>query len=231
MWENASVSPDVVIDLVSCRNEVAVPGNSWEEEGWEVSRVQIRPQVRPLSYPTDGSVTPASQPLVSFDGDRLSRILDLPVSDIRPSLWRAPTDNDESRGFGSFSLASPGNTWGAGLEGAPSSADVWRASGLDKMVCHEWQTDFSGDEYCGCFVREEVWASDQSPSRVNVAWHWEWGVFDDEPGVRLSVDVMPSAGWKGTWPRTGIHLAIPRPQHVSWLGYGRVRRMWILAKR
>ncbi|WP_216454907.1 glycoside hydrolase family 2 TIM barrel-domain containing protein [Arcanobacterium phocae] len=220
VWEHDAISPEAVIDLVSCRNEVPIPGNVWEEEGWEVSRTQVRPQVQPLRYPVGGVIEPATEPLVKLDGDRLIRILELPVADIRPSLWRAPTDNDESRGFGSFSLASPGKTFGAGLEGAPSSADLWRAAGLDKMVCHEWHTELSGDEYSGRYVREEVWASDQSQARVNVTWRWEWGVVDGEPLVRLSADVMPSASCRGSWPRTGIHFAIPRPEHVSWYGYG-----------
>lgn len=100
LWENNAISPESVINLVSRRNSIPIPGNSWEEEGWEVSRTQIRPTVSPLRYPRTEAVERATQPLVQIEGEQLIRALGLPIDDIRPSLWRAPTDNDESRGFG-----------------------------------------------------------------------------------------------------------------------------------
>lgn len=219
-WRHPSLTTKAVIDIVTTRNAVSIPGNAWEDEGWEVARTQVRPLVRPLSIPRSYRFMLAGEDLVSLENHRIVGILGLPVSGLRPSLWRAPTDNDRSDAFGSFSLASPDATNGFGIEGSVSSEQMWRRAGLDRMVCQSSQDVLVGDGRHGSLERREVWAPAQSRARLNMTWRWQWGVVEGEAVVVLSAILTPSRYWSGTWPRTGIHMEIPRPESVCWYGMG-----------
>ena len=63
---------------------------------------------------------------------RLVSLGSLPALGGEVTLWRAPTENDSLATFGSYELADPAETMGAGVDGPPS-ADRWREAGLDRL--------------------------------------------------------------------------------------------------
>ncbi|WP_287930068.1 glycoside hydrolase family 2 TIM barrel-domain containing protein [Arthrobacter sp.] len=167
-----------------------------------------RPAVRPAG-PAAGALTlgPAS-----FDTGRLVSLAGSPVDGPRLELWRAPTDNDEGAGFGSYDLADPWLNSGRGVP-APSSASRWRAAGLDRLTGRvEDVASLDG----GLRVRTRYAAAN---SRNTVAVEENWQLADGE--LWLRIDITPSSGWDMVWPRIGVRLDLPASvDGASWFGAG-----------
>ncbi|MDO5728982.1 MAG: glycoside hydrolase family 2 TIM barrel-domain containing protein [Actinomycetaceae bacterium] len=172
----------------------------WAPAGCEISRVQLVPHDSPA----------VRTPVVITESETAHK-LSLPFSGARISTWRAPTDNDRLRTFGSYTLGAPDQTAGIGVRG-PSSEEMWRETGLDRIRCHHRETKSVRINARPAMHIVEKWAPDASDRFIDTSWLWD--------GEELVVHIVPSAGWEGTWPRTGIHFDIERPDRVSWRGLG-----------
>ncbi|AQP49973.1 hypothetical protein BW733_03085 [Tessaracoccus flavescens] len=120
---------------------VTVAATPWAEEGHVVSRTQV--------HLADGATCPSvatADEAPALDGATIvfgtarfdARTGDLTeldgrqVSGPRLELWRAPTENDSLGSFPAYVDAEPDATRGRGAP-APSSAEQWRAHGLDRL--------------------------------------------------------------------------------------------------
>lgn len=143
---------------------------------------------------------------------QLVRLGDLLVGGPWLELWRAPTDNDRGSGFPSYVRADPRLTFGHGEPG-PSSAERWLQEGLDRLVHRIDQVEVSTGSLR---TRVRVSAANSGES-VELTSRWT----PTDTGIQLRVDVVPSPGWRTTWPRTGIRFALPAEvSHASWFGTG-----------
>lgn len=156
----------------------------------------------------------------------LTGLGDLEVSEHGIDLWRSPTDNDEGHGALDYEAGDPATTRGAG-GGArgPSSADRWRSRGLDRLVTTTRSVHHEGDS----LVVERRLAPAGSPLGVDTRMEWTAVHLADGPeaGWALDCRIEVSAGgdWEGTWPRVGLHLALPAGPHpeqweAEWFGQG-----------
>lgn len=148
----------------------------------------------------------------TFDhAGRLTDLGGLPVADAEVTLWRAPTENDVHQSFGSYEVGPPELTGGLGAP-APSSAARWRAAGLHALVPRLLSLDAAEDLRT---VRRL--AGPNSADFVTVDQRWAW----HDGALHLDVDVTPSHGWQVTWPRVGVHLALPAGYaDAAWFGTG-----------
>ncbi|MFF1879259.1 glycoside hydrolase family 2 TIM barrel-domain containing protein [Leifsonia sp. NPDC058230] len=144
-----------------------------------------------------------------FERGRLVGLGGRPARGPRLELWRAPTDNDEG-------------TSSTGIDGSDSSipdvssADLWRAQGLDRLTHRlvEVQNDATGLR-----TLTRVSAADSSLAVwVDTTWTFEDGELD------VRVEIEPSAGWSTVWPRVGVRFDFPDAvtgiDGVSWFGRG-----------
>lgn len=128
-------------------------------------------------------------------------------------LWRAPTENDSLGAFGSYEVGNYLATRGYGLPG-PSSADRWRAHGLDRLMRRTVAAAREGEE----FVVIERLLGAQARHGAEVTYRWR--VIDDKVGCHILVaPVQPRTDV--TWPRIGFHMLLPGSfTNAQWYGGG-----------
>ncbi|BCW04841.1 glycoside hydrolase family 2 TIM barrel-domain containing protein [Arthrobacter sp. NtRootA1] len=170
---------------------------------------------RPLSSAGRGETGTAgalSLGPAQFEDGRLVALGGLPVSGPRLELWRAPTDNDQGSGFGSYDAADPWLNNGNGVP-APSNQSVWLKAGLDRLTARVQKVVQADD---GVFVTTRYAAADNAHS---VSVDEQWQVSGGELWVRL--DIAPSSGWNMVWPRLGVRFDLPKSvDGASWFGTG-----------
>ena len=156
--------------------------------------------------------------MLDLETGLLRELAGLTVSGPSLELWRGPTDNDRSEMRGSFELAGPETTAGEGAPG-PSSETRWRGQGLDRLVTRVLSVDAGpGDGGPGSVSTYTRVGVANGARFVDVTYRW---TALDDAAVRLRVEVTPSLGWDSTWPRVGIHLALPAElSHADWFGTG-----------
>lgn len=157
----------------------------------------------------DGTVTLG--PAV-FENGRLSSLAGHPVAGPRLELWRAPTDNDEGQGRGSYDLGDPWLNDGNGVP-APPTADTWRRAGLDRLVGRRVQ---QGRTDGALTIRSTYAAADTARA---VLLEERWQLSDD--GLWLSIDIVPTGKWDIVLPRIGVRFELPENvDQVTWFGRG-----------
>ncbi|MFE4081281.1 glycoside hydrolase family 2 TIM barrel-domain containing protein [Paenarthrobacter sp. YIM B13468] len=198
---------------------------AWAPAGHVISTAQLdltapaarRPlkAPRPLSSAARGETGTAgalSLGPAQFEDGRLVALGGLPVSGPRLELWRAPTDNDQGSGFGSYDLADPWLNNGAGVP-ALSNQSVWLKAGLDRLTARVQKVVQADD---GVFVTTRYAAADNAHS---VSVDEQWQVSGGELWLRL--DIVPSSGWNMVWPRLGVRFDLPKSvDGASWFGTG-----------
>ncbi len=194
---------------------------AWAPAGHVVSRAQLsldatsraQPPVRPTQQPTisDQVLSLGEARFDALTGTLLS-LGPVPLGGPWLELWRAPTENDRLRTFGSYELADPAATRGLGLDG-PSSAERWRQVGLDRLHPRVLAVGIENDTLV---IRQRVAAAAQAAA-VEVEFRWQWSGQE----LVLTVDSQPTTGWRTTWPRIGVHVTLPTGYHdASWFGTG-----------
>lgn len=131
------------------------------------------------------------------------------------TTWRPPTDNDGGHGALDYFSVDPESTLGAGAGArGPSSAERWLAVGLDRMVPRVVRVD-SGVDHLEVTTR---WAAAGQAEGIVAEQRW---TAVDERTVEMSLRVTPDGEWIGTWPRVGLHLALPLADwSAQWFGLG-----------
>lgn len=145
---------------------------------------------------------------------RLVGLAGLAIADHGIDLWRNPTDNDNGHGALDYEAADPRRTGGAG-GGArgPSSADRWRALGLNRLQRRTLAASAEGD---ALVVHSRI-APPGLAVGIDVVQRWR----ADRASLDAEVSVVPYGEWTGTWPRLAHHLAIGlEAQRVRWYGLG-----------
>lgn len=152
----------------------------------------------------------------AHDG-RLLSLGRLPVHETGVELWRAPTDNDLGHGALDYYQVDPATSLGAGSgRRGPSSADRWRAAGVDRLVR---STSSVTVDHAGNIVVDSRTAPAGEAWGVNASVAWSAVEGDDE--VRCSVDLTPDGLGPLTWPRAAIHLELPWDDWIlDWHGLG-----------
>lgn len=182
----------------------------WARTGEEVAHAQWH-------QPRYRTPTPWVETEVEATAGEKGEKLAAPWDSLRPTFWRAPTDNDSLTTFGSYALAAPADSDGIGEPGAPSSAKMWRENGLDTMVCLKEETRSIRINGKPATRQIQTWAPPAHSHYVVVTSTW---MPNENGGVKLLVEIVPSAGWEGTWPRTGIAFEVPKPLSLTWEGMG-----------
>lgn len=202
------------------RAELAVD-TAWAPAGHVVGRTQV--QTHAVIQPMKTSI-PADAPLVTEDrigmgeavfdaqtGDLLS-LGEIAVKGPRLELWRAPTENDSLSDFPSYVDVEPIASRGLGAPG-PSSATLWRQAGLDRLQRRVLAVDVRRD---GLRILHRF-APAASRESLLLELHWKWQAGE----LLLHADAQPSNGWKGTWPRVGLHFVLPPTvARAEWFGTG-----------
>ena len=107
------------------------------------------------------------------------------------TLWRAPTENDSL---------------------TPASAERWRAIGLDRL--HVRVTGVEADDD-GITVSQRIAPAGHSRALL-ASLRWTWG-----DGLHLDLTAEPVGEWPTTWPRAGVHFALPKGyERAAWFGTG-----------
>ena len=200
---------------------VTVAATPWAEEGHVLSRTQIHLADRatcPSVATADEAPTLDGATIVfgtaRFDartGD-LTELDGRQVSGPRLELWRAPTENDSLGSFPAYVDAEPVATRGRGAP-APSSAEQWRAQGLDRLH----RRVLAVDAEPGRLVVRHRYAPAASREAVLVELTWTLRA----GALHLEATADPTMGWKGTWPRIGLHFELPADLgRVEWFGTG-----------
>ncbi|BCT74808.1 beta-galactosidase [Sinomonas cyclohexanicum] len=202
---------------------------AWAPSGHEVASSQAR-----LTVPAPRALPFASRPAggewrsavgggrlalgpAEFDDGRLVELAGLPVDGPRLELFRAPTDNDRGWFVGSYIDADPWARNANGIPGTgkpgPSSAARWAAAGLDRL---HGRVEAVAVSDAAVRVRTRYAAADQVCT-VGVEEQW---LLDSE-GLWLRVDIVPSTGWEGVWPRVGVRIGLPAEVDAArWFGLG-----------
>jgi beta-galactosidase len=210
--------------VVSASERIETPRASLEARSPGLDTVAERPTRPPESASAaDGDAARGRIQLGAavFEDGVLVELGGRPASGPRLELWRAPTDNDEGASFGSYDTEDPQVSLGHGLP-APSSADRWRAQGLDRLT-HRVLNIETGESTAGTFVRTltRTGAADNSAA-VWTATTWLLAI---DGQLTLAVDIEPSKGWTTVWPRIGIRFDLPDADGTSvdgarWFGLG-----------
>lgn len=197
-----------------------VTDTSWAAAGHVVASDQTRlsgverPEWRPSGdAPTrdGGRVHVGSLALEASSGD-IVRLGEQAVAGPRLELWRAPIENDVLSHFPSYALVEPLASRGTGGP-APSWEEQWRRSGLNRLQRRVLSVDVE-DDHVRVLHRYSPAASRESVL-VDLVWRSLDGV------MHLDVDAQPSKGWDTTWPRLGLHFALPMGvSRVEWFGTG-----------
>ena len=193
---------------------------NWADAGHVVAQEQVQllnagvPKVRLQGVAperTAGEIVLGEARFDRATGDLLS-LGGLAVTGPLLSLWRAPTENDVLSSSNSYVDVEPIASRGIGAPG-PSSADLWRAAGLDRLHRRVLSVD-TGPDSLRVLHRYAPAASGEA---VVVELVWRRTV----AGLTLAADAQPSRGWTGTWPRIGLHLVLPAGvDEVTWFGTG-----------
>ncbi len=203
---------------------------AWAEAGHVVARIQrsFTPEPRAAGRPPQ-TAEPAREVgaeihlgSARFDGrsGALLAIRDVTVAACAVELWRAPTENDRLAGGMSLEL----NEAGLGhtnldlrtlltTEIGDPSAVRWQQAGLDRLHPRVLEVR-PGPE--GLVVTQRV-APAGREAAVVATWRWSW----EEGALRLRLDIEPTGTWHTTWPRVGLHLALPQGYaDATWFGTG-----------
>ncbi|HEX5334938.1 MAG TPA: glycoside hydrolase family 2 TIM barrel-domain containing protein, partial [Propionicimonas sp.] len=192
---------------VAARLAAATP---WAAAGHTVARTQLELETPERSVRSDGggiAVAPHRVAATIQLGDAtfdattgaLLRIGDLAVGTPRITLWRAPTENDSLSTGGSYELGDAVTTRGRGVPG-PSSAERWRGIGLDRLHTRITGVDARDD---GITVTQRIAPAGHSRALLATL-RWTWA-----DGLRLDLTAEPVGDWPTTWPRAGVHFALP----------------------
>jgi len=141
----------------------------------------------------EGAGAPIQLGEATFDATTgaLLRIGNLAIGTPEVTLWRAPTANDSL---------------------SPASAERWRAIGLDRL--HVRVTGVEMDE-TGLTVTQRIAPAGHSRALLATL-RWTWG-----DGLRLDLTAEPVGDWPSTWPRAGVHFALPKGyERAAWFGTG-----------
>jgi beta-galactosidase len=171
----------------------------------------VSPRLRP--EPVEGAADTLTLGEATFDAGTgaLLRIGDLAVGAPEITLWRAPTENDSLSTGGSYELGDAVTTRGRGVPG-PSSAKRWRAIGLDRL--HTRVTGVEAHDG-GITVTQRIAAAGHSRALLATL-RWTWA-----HGLRLDLTAEPVGDWPTTWPRAGVHFALPKGyERAAWFGTG-----------
>lgn len=194
----------------------------WAEPGHVVSRAQRRLDrfvaTAPLGECDQGAQLAGNQIALgpaSFDSltGRLTRLEEVPISEVGVELWRAPTENDQLATFGSYEVATPEQTNGRGAA-APSAAQRRRRYGIDRLVTRTMDVECTET---GVVTRQRLLPA-QGRHGVSVTQHWQ-ATARTLLG-RIEIDpIEPDADT--TWGRVGLHLLLPAGYtQAEWLGTG-----------
>ncbi|GAB4100871.1 glycoside hydrolase family 2 TIM barrel-domain containing protein [Sinomonas halotolerans] len=204
----------------------------WAEAGHEVAAAQLQLSERaarvagprPLpAAPLPGlpAASGARGRLVlgpaEFEDGRLVALAGLSAEGPRLELFRAPTDNDRGGGFGSYEGVDPWTPDAHGVPGngrpAPSSAARWEALGLHRLRARVESVEAGP---AALRVRTRYAAADRACS-VTVEEQWQL----DGAELWLRVDLVPSTGWDGVWPRVGVRFGLDASvDRAAWFGLG-----------
>ena len=200
---------------------VTADATDWAAAGHVVASAQLllAETPRSLRRPATGPTPVAAVGVFSLGGSRfdertgdLVSLGETVISGPRLELWRAPIENDLLAFFPSYVLVEPTASRGQGGP-APSSAEQWRAAGLDRL-------------------QRRVLSVTPGPGRLTVVHRYApaatreavvvelvWSVDGEE--LRLDASAVPTKGWEGTWPRIGLHFKLPAGlREASWFGTG-----------
>ncbi|MEL4357948.1 MULTISPECIES: glycoside hydrolase family 2 TIM barrel-domain containing protein [unclassified Luteococcus] len=241
-WVRESYQPGswATIALTALWFEHECAKRSWlaGEHAFELGHARFRldrpaapqPLPRPTAAPTlDGDVVRIGPARFDALTGTLTSLGEVAVDACHLELWRAPTENDSLTTFGSYELADPELTHGHGVDG-PSSADRWRAAGLDRLHARLVHARIEGDEYV---VRERLLPA-QGTHGAEVEFRWalvdgaqvegarvEGTQLDGALRCEVSVDPIGPREPICTWPRIGVHLALPLGYtEARWCGMG-----------
>lgn len=207
---------------------------AWAPSGHEVASAQARlavPAPRALPFAAGaaagewrsavGAGRLALGPAV-FEEGRLVELAGLPVDGPRLELFRAPTDNDRGWFVGSYIDGDPWAPNGAGIPGTgkpgPSSAERWQSAGLHRLHGRVEAVEACGDR--AVRVRTRYAAAD-GVATVAVEEHWLLDDDGDDAALWLRLDLDPSTGWDGVWPRVGVRFGMPAEVDAAqWFGLG-----------
>lgn len=183
---------------------------------WElpVSSGAARPAARATTAPRAAALAEAP---AAFAGPALTALAGVAVAGPQAELWRAPTDNDEGD-------ATPNDGWGdprdvvAAQQPAESSADRWRAAGLDRLTRRVVSVEADALRRT---VRRRISAA-QARTGLDVAETWTAErAADGVVEAVCEVTLVPEAGWDDDWPRLGVHLQLPGDvDGAEWFGLG-----------
>ncbi len=217
--------PDLLADAVAVRDSwltVTVReanDRPWCVAGAEVFVLQMRLDgdaipilPAPTSRPHVGHVIEVGPVTLSRSG-QLRSIGGLAVESAGVELWRAPTENDSLGAFGSYEVGDYHATRGYGMPG-PSSAERWRAHGLDRLMSRTVKAEPEGDDFV--VVQRLLPAQGRHGAEIT----YRWRRIGDKAGCHISVaPVKPRTDV--TWPRIGFHLLLPGTfTHADWFGGG-----------
>ncbi|MFM9583734.1 glycoside hydrolase family 2 TIM barrel-domain containing protein [Streptomyces caniscabiei] len=193
---------------------VLATATAWAPQGHEIATAQLDRSVRrpvPAARPRrdwragEGTLTLG---IAEFTGGSLTRLAGRPVTGPRLELFRAPTDNDESR---ADRLEGSDNS----VLGV-SSADTWRRDGLDRLTTRRLGVEQAAD---ALHTVDRVSAAD---SALSVTVESVWSIEDGE--LELRVEIEPSRGWQSVWPRIGVRFELPDGtapvDGADWFGLG-----------
>ncbi|WP_331714771.1 glycoside hydrolase family 2 TIM barrel-domain containing protein [Auraticoccus cholistanensis] len=202
-----------------------VEATAWAPAGHVVARAQF-PVVTPaetrraLFAPAPVAASTAVPDTLQlgparFEHGRLVALGDLAVAGPLPELWRAPTDNDRGKGFGSYSDVDP---WQERTgRPAPSSEVVWREQGLHRLVTRVVSVEAGEDQ----LVTRTVTMAAQGRARLECRTSWRLVETGQGQRLALTVELVPSRGWRTHWPRLGVRLDLPAEvDGAEWFGLG-----------
>ncbi len=191
----------------------------WCDAGAEVFTTQLRLDNQPVPTLPAATAAPIRGEEVAIGSARFSRsgrllsIGGLAITESGVELWRAPTGNDSMAVGGSYEIGDYFATTGYGLPG-PSTADRWRAHGLDRLMRRTVSIRFEADD----FVVVERLLPAHGRHGAEVSYRWR------QIGQRLGcqVHVAPiQSRTDVTWPRIGMRLLLPEGfSQASWFGGG-----------
>ena len=160
----------------------------------------------------DGALVHVGALVLDASTGDVARLGEHEIEGPRLELWRAPIENDVLSFFPSYAHVEPLASRGKGGP-APSWAEQWRQSGLDRLQRRVLAVDVQQDH-----VRV-LHRYSPAASRESVVVELVWRSTDGE--VQLSVDAQPSTGWATTWPRFGLYFALPlEVSRAQWFGTG-----------
>lgn len=199
--------------------------STWAEAGHRISAAQFDitdPPLHPVPVPVRLSreVGPARERAVVGPAElhwgRLVSLAGQSVAGPRLELWRAPTDNDREPEPPPLPAGDPLAARSSARHVRTSylsSEAVWREAGLDRLIA---RVESSVMTERGTRTSTS-YASASARTSVTVIEAWE----SDGAELRLTVDIIPSAGWRMTWPRVGVRFDLPLAvDSASWLGTG-----------